>query len=147
MIARLMREHADLRRLAKDLEDSMGLPGGAGWDDCTRCDIARLKAAQEKLSKRLLEHEDEEKRLLTDSFQKEGSDPAVYGREIEKSSETLAHLIGMMRTVTTLYDGSHAYALRGAVERVRQALDEHLAREEKTLFPLLKRTAKDHHRV
>lgn len=146
MIARLMKEHADLRRLAKDLEDAMGVPGGAGWDDCTRCDVARLKAAQEKLSKELLAHEDEEKRLLTEAFQTEGGDPAVYGREIEKSSETLAHLIGMMRTVTTLYDGNHAYALRGAVERVRQALAEHLDREEEMLFPLLRR-AKAHHRV
>ncbi len=136
MIESLMREHAQLRRLAEEVEAAVGIQGGVGWDDCVVCDFKKLRATQERLARELAEHEKAEERVVAEMLR------GRLSEEIENTHRTIERMLQLLRALSSLCDGQHVHAIRTAAKRLRQELEQHLAYEEKTIFPALRRGVK-----
>jgi iron-sulfur cluster repair protein YtfE (RIC family) len=126
----------ELRRLAAQVEAAVGAQGGVGWDDCVFCDLKKLRATQEEFSRELLAHEAVEERVVTERLRRRLSE------DIRKTHRTIERMLGLLRALSSLCDGQHVHSIRTAARRLREELEEHLAYEEKVLFPALRAAEK-----
>lgn len=127
--------HATLRRLADAIGDCIGRQKGVGWDDRSSCDIAALSEAQKRFQEELHAHEAEEDRIFGAILRGVGSERDELEATVARAHRSLEGTTALLRTLTSICDGSHVYAVRTAAERLRAELESHLIYEETVLFP------------
>lgn len=130
-LSKLIREHAELRRMAERVVRLIGPQRGVGWEDQCCCDLSALRAALGDFSCKLSAHEEKEERFI------EGCRVPEMGPWIEESHASLNRLMVLLRATLAASDGVHMHSIRTVASRISDELDAHLVYEEKVLFPLL----------
>lgn len=140
ILEKLLEDHSHQRRLAGKMTAALGPPAGeVGWHDCASCDIESFKKAHRELKDHVLDHEKREELFLAEALALLENAEELEA-ELAKAHESVNHLLGLMETVTELYDGVHLHSLRTVAERLRDELESHHDYEEKKLFTHLRRT-------
>jgi iron-sulfur cluster repair protein YtfE (RIC family) len=137
-IDEVIQEHAELRRLAGEIEKTIGPQRGVGWDDRVFADLPALRAAQGRFQAALQAHEAKEDRVIHAGLRRRAAEREELETQVEKAHRTLDSMSELLHTLFSLCDGTHVHAIRCVSERLRQELEAHLEYEEKVLFPLLR---------
>ncbi len=135
----LVDEHAMLRRLAGEIEKTIGVRQGVGWDDRALCEVPALCAAQRRFQDELREHEAREERVMGAMLRGREAEREELEPEIRRAHVSLDGMTALLLTLSGVCDGTHVYAVRSMAGRLREELESHLTYEEKVLFPLLRR--------
>ncbi|MDE2489812.1 MAG: hemerythrin domain-containing protein [Elusimicrobia bacterium] len=140
VLDKLLEDHSHQRRLAGKMTAALGPPAGeVGWQDCASCDLEGFKKAHRELKEHVLDHERREELFLAEAISLLENAQELEA-ELAKAHESVNHLLGLMETVTALYDGVHLHSLRTVAERLKDELESHHDYEEKKLFSRLRRT-------
>jgi iron-sulfur cluster repair protein YtfE (RIC family) len=138
-IKSLIEEHAALRRLMKGIESVIGAQRGVGWDDQAFCEMAALRAAQQRFHDELKDHEIKEERLIDAMLRDCPAERTALEASIRRTHVSLEGMTALLGTLSGICDGTHVYAVRTMAERLREDLEAHLKYEEDVLFPYLAR--------
>lgn len=147
IIAGLLDQHAQLRRSMETMNGLLGEAKGVGWDDQTDLDLPRLREVERRFSAALKAHERAEEEGLSGAIGRvtaEGKRPVMA---LEKEHKALNEIFQLLQSVTCLCDGRHVYALRTVLSRAADLLEQHLAYEERALFPLLEEYREQERRI
>jgi iron-sulfur cluster repair protein YtfE (RIC family) len=138
-IESLIEEHATLRRLASEIGKAIGAQHGVGWDDRTSYEPQSLCMAQQRFHDELKKHEAREESVIDEMLRDREAERVELEPEIRRAHDSLDGMAALLRTLSTVCDGTHVYAVRTVAERLNEELQAHLAHEEQVLFPLLRR--------
>ena len=138
----LLEEHRRLRRMAEQLEESVGPQDGVGWEDRSWRDPGILRRAARDFLTALEAHEKREEAAFAGLRPEAGGDAEALRGEVDRAHRTLNELSGILAAVTLCSEEGRVHAVRITARRVREELEAHLAYEERVVFPRLRRASR-----
>lgn len=133
----LVVEHAALRAEFARLAATFAGPHGVGWDDRLSLDRSRLLTDVRAFTDAFKRHEASETALLAPLLPLAELDGPAR-EAFESGHRLLEGMTGLLGAVAHSCDGDHVHSVRTVLDRLGQALEEHLAFEEAVLFPALR---------
>lgn len=134
-----LERHAALRRDLTALEAPFRLPHGVGWDDCVALDCERLLRDIELFFAAFKSHVQAEDDFLKEVSGRVPLDPAVR-EDFAQGRRAVAGIMKLFGAVAFTFDGEHVHRVRELLSRMHDEVEEHLLFEEKTLFPIVRRS-------
>lgn len=132
-----LEKHGALRRELAALEAPFQRPHGVGWDDCVSLDCQRLLKEIEAFFSDFREHEAAEDEFMAAVSSLVKPDAATSAA-FERGRRAVAGIMKLFGAVAFTFDGEHVHRVRELLARMRAEVEEHLAFEEKSLFPMLR---------
>ncbi|MBI2788530.1 MAG: hemerythrin domain-containing protein [Elusimicrobia bacterium] len=132
-----LEKHGVLRRELAALEAPFQRPHGVGWDDCVSLDCKRLLKEIEAFFADFREHEAAEDEFMSGVSSLVKPDAATSAA-FERGRRAVADIMKLFGAVAFTFDGEHVHRVRELLSRMRAEVEEHLAFEEKSLFPMLR---------